>query len=167
MRSRIIAMVAACLLAIGFGSFLTANPAFAADRTQYCYGPYCLNAWNGGPEVNVYSPGVNNNSFDAFFSEGTGYWNIQFLGGGRYNEDCIGDLGNNSHDARAGLYSDCAAGNVAWGANFTAETQNCSSGDIAFHDNHWGGWLAPAGLGDGDAFYLNNPDEYCFTGSSF
>jgi hypothetical protein len=37
MRSRIVAMPTARLRAVGFGSFLTANPSSAADRTQYCW----------------------------------------------------------------------------------------------------------------------------------
>jgi hypothetical protein len=61
MRPRTIAILTACLLSIGFGSFLTTNPASAqAGGDQFCYaGSYCLNAWNGGPEINVYTPGVN------------------------------------------------------------------------------------------------------------
>ena len=48
MRLRIIAMLASCLLTIGFGSFLAASPSFASGGFQYCS---TGTSWNGGPEV--------------------------------------------------------------------------------------------------------------------
>jgi hypothetical protein len=33
-------------------------------------------------------------------------------------------------------------------------------------DNHWGGWLAPSGLGNGDPFYLNNASQFCYSYTS-
>jgi hypothetical protein len=171
MRPRTIAILTACLLSIGFGSFLTTNPASAqAGGDQFCYaGSYCLNAWNGGPEINVYTPGVNNDSFTTI-QNSAGYWNFQFtnIEGSSYG-DCIGDYGNSSTDARAGLDSDCANGDIPWGANFTAVTQNCPGGEEAYHNVHWGGWLAPSttGLEDGDPFYLNNADEFCYSETFF
>jgi hypothetical protein len=161
---RIIAMLASCLLTIGFGSFLAASPSFASGGFQYCStGTSCLNSWNGGPEVNAYSLGdAANNSFDAVLDENTQSWNIQFVGSGNYKADCIGDLGNNSQDARAGLYSDCKTGTVAWGANFMRDTSACPPGQMAFRNNHWGGWLGPSGLTAGDVFYLNQASIVCF-----
>jgi hypothetical protein len=152
----------ACLLAVGFGSFLSASPAHAADP-QLCFGSACLNAWGGGPYVNVYT-GSRSVANDQFTVVSTGrYVGLQFLGGGGFNLDCIGDLNDSSTDARAGLYSDCAeAGGVAWGANFTESTASCGANEIAFKNVHWGGWLGPAGLANGDAFYLNKPTAYCF-----
>lgn len=164
MRSRIMAPVVACLLVIGFGSFLTANSASASPKTetQWCFDGSCLNAWNGGPYVNVYSPNVGNNYFSVV-PDGQNVV-IVFEGNGNdiYDGSCIGDLNNSPTDARAGL-SSCGQ----WGYLFTATTQNCVGTQEAFHNNHWGGWLAPAGFGDGDAFYLNNPVETCFTFSEF
>ena len=83
----------------------------------------------------------------------------------RYREELDRGL-----DARAALDSDdCAAGQIAWGANFTLTTAGCPSGEFAFRNVHWGGYLGPstAGLGNGDAFYLNNADEFCYNEIDF
>ena len=164
MRSRIITLLAACLLAIGFGSFLTANPAYAAGD-KFCFGGACLNAWNGGPYVNVYTgQGYVANDTFAVVTTAQGYKGLYFFGGGTFNDECIADYNNNSGDARAGLYGDCFdVGGVAWGANFTIVTANCGAGTEAFKNVHWGGYLAPAGNSNGDAFYLNSPSEHCFS----
>jgi hypothetical protein len=165
-RSRITILLAACLLAVGFGSFLMANPASAQGTPQLCYlESFCLNAWNGGPYVNVYSPNVSNDAFQYIYI-GFNTWVIQYEGSGRYSGDCIGDYNNDKYDARAGLYSNCTTGNVAWGAKFTVDSLDCPSNEVAFHNNHWGGYLAPAGFNNGDAFYLNS-SIVCFTPSSF
>lgn len=163
MKARILVILGALSLAIGLGigSGEAAHAASAAH--QYCVsGAYCLNAWNGGPAVNVYSTGVQNNDFYAFYNSGTGYYNIAFIGGGTYDGDCVSDYGNSSSDARAGLDGNCQLGSIAWGANFM-EDDNCGAGAVGFQNVHWGGWLAPAGNADGDAFYLNNGSEHCFS----
>jgi hypothetical protein len=167
MRSRIITLLAACLLATGFGSFLTANSASAATRYQICFGGSCLNAWNGGPLVKVYSSGAANNFFETYHNPNNGYYEILFLNMTPYGHDCVGDYNNNPNDAKAGLYSDCTAGSIAWGANFTEDTSHCGAGEIAFRNVHWGGWLAPAGLSNGSQFYLNNSSAHCFSVSTF
>ena len=163
-RSRIITLLAACLLAIAFGSFLTGNSASAATGPALCAGTselYCLNAWNGGPYVNVYPRGAANDNF-GFFPTSGGNWVIQFFGSGQYYGDCVGDYNNNQYDARAGLWSNCTKGQGAWGVAFKLFT-NCPNNEFAFKNNHWGGWLAPANFNNGDPFYLNNPSEYCFS----
>jgi hypothetical protein len=166
-RPRITTLLAACLLAIGFGSFLTANSASAQGTPELCGNQgVCLNAWNTGPDVNVYAPNYSNDAFQYYYV-GYNTWNIQYLGPGSYYGDCVGDSSNDPYDARAGLYSDCLNGHVAWGANFTIASQGCGANQVAFHNNHWGGWLAPSGPIAGDSFYLNNPHEYCFTPSTF
>lgn len=161
MRSRIITLLAACLLATGFGSFLTANSA-SASTTEMCWGAICLNAWNGGPLVKVFSGGAANNYFEPYQNPNNGYYEILFLNQTPYGHDCVGDYNNNANDAKAALYSDCTAGRIAWGANFTEDTSNCGAGTMAFRNVHWGGWLGPAGLNNGDQFYLNKPSRYCF-----
>ena len=169
MRSRIIAMLAACLLTISLGSIVIANPSYAATEYEYCATNACLNAWNGGPEINVYplSQGIANSHFIAVTNTISGYTNIQFVGNSNssYNDDCIGDLGNSSTDARAGLYSNCEAGTVAWGANFVETSQFCPGSEVSFYNVHWQAYLGPADLTTGDAFYLNKPDPglECFS----
>jgi hypothetical protein len=171
MRFRITAMLTACLVAIGFGSFLTAAPSFAqAGGDQFCFSTsYCINAWNGGPYIDVYGPNVANNVFSLV--QNGNYWDLQFTNtaSGSYGE-CIGDYGNSSTNARAALDSDdCAAGQIAWGANFTTPTAGCPPGEFALRNVHWGGYLGPStsGLGNGDAFYLNNADEFCYNETFF
>jgi hypothetical protein len=64
---------------------------------------------------------------------------------------------------------DCADGQIPWGANFTTDSTNCPAGEFGLHNNHWGGWLAPSptSLGNGDPFYLNVNDEFCYSETFF
>jgi hypothetical protein len=172
MRYRFLSLLAAFLLTIGFGPFLMAGSAYASGGTEYCAGSQCLNAWNEGPDVNVYTANVDNDAFQSLIigilPDGTYEYGIQFEGGGTHSGDCIGDLGNNPDVARAGLYSNCITGNVGWGAIFTVDYNGCASGYFGYHNSHWGGWLAPASPGDdGAAFYLNNSVEHCFYQQNF
>jgi hypothetical protein len=172
MRFKNIAILATSLLTIGFGSLLAAGPSFAqGGGDQFCTGTnYCINAWNGGPLINVYAPGVNNNAF-TMIQNSSGYWNLQFTNTNSNNYgECIGDMNDSSTNARAALDpQDCASNDIAWGANFTIVTRNCPSGEFALHNNHWNGYLAPStpGLGNGDSFYLNNADEFCYSETFF
>jgi hypothetical protein len=157
---------AAVLLALGLGTVLMANPASAGNHTragnstQYCYGSQCLNAWGGGPAVNTYTPNVANNDFRAI-NDSDNMVALQFQGNG----GCIGDYGNSSTNARAGLSGNCAGGPVPWGGNLDAFT--CPGG-VEFYDVHWNGWLGPAtSPGNGVAFYLNKPTPYCFAFTAF
>ena len=158
MKARIGAIVGALILAISFGIGSGGAAQAQLGQAQYCYGNYCLNAWNGGPEVNAYSTGVINNNFMAF-ANADGYETIAFTGGGTYNNQCVSDYGNNSGDARAGLDGYCQSGQIAWGANF--QLQYCGNSTWAFWNVHWQGWLV-AGSQDGDAFYLNVQTRHCY-----
>jgi hypothetical protein len=158
---------AAVLLTLGLGPLLMANPAYAGNGTQagnslqWCLSSnQCINAWFGGPQVNTYTPNVANNDFRAI-NDADNMTALQFQGNG----ECIGDYGNSSTNARAGLNNNCAGGTVAWGTNLQAST--CPGG-VEFYDLHWKGYLGPATTsGNGVAFYLNKPTPYCFTPSSF
>lgn len=162
---RIVSLAAAVLLTLGLGigSLLMANPAYASSGTQYCDGSQCLNAWNGGPAVNTFTPNVSNNDFHTT-SDSDGGTALQFQGSGSFFGACIGDFGNSSTNARAGLDDNCAGGTVPWGANLQAST--CPGG-IEFKDIHWNGWLGPATTGNGVAFFLNKPTPYCFAFTAF
>jgi hypothetical protein len=147
-----------------------ANPASAssharANSQQWCVGNQCLNAWNGGPAVNTFTQNVANNDFRVV-NTADNMTGLQFQGSTGDFSFCIGDYGNSSTNARAGLFSNCAqSGHVAWGANLQAFT--CPGG-VEFKDVHWNGWLGPATTsGNGVAFYLNKPTPYCFTPSDF
>lgn len=140
----------------------------AISEAQYCYHSNgkqaCLNAWSGGPAVNTYTGGVDNNDFNQEFHlmpNSAGGTDIQYVGGGKYSGLCIGDLGNSSTVAKAGLVP-CSTG---WGTNFKAEL-NCGTGDYTFFNAHWQGYLGPvANWTSGSPFYLNKPDQagWCFT----
>jgi hypothetical protein len=86
---------------------------------------------------------------------GTTYDQLEFATSG----SCIGDYLNNPNDARASLSSGCGS-NVGWGVNFTSGF--CTGGGVWFKNNHWHGYLGPAGTFNGAQFYLNNATPWCF-----
>lgn len=166
MKARILALLGALTLAIGLGTG-TGEAAHAQSSLAFCTSfYYCLNAWNGGPYVNVYTPGVQNDLFGQV-TDSDGYSALSFVGDDYkdpYDYTCVSDYGNSPTDARAGLTGNCVQGQVAWGANFT--TQTCNAGSLgqgmAYKNVHWGGYLGPASESNGAAFYLNTPTPYCF-----
>jgi hypothetical protein len=165
---RIAAMIGAILLPIGVVMATGITEASAATPYQYCdflnLPPACLNAWGGGPYVNVEesdNPNIQNNRFEVL-NEGGGYYQIQFVGGGQYNGYCIGDLNNDQYDAVAGLIQ-CRnhSGQAGWGSLFK-DASLC--GTDTFYNYHWGGYLGPVdGYVNGSHFYLNKPSVICFT----
>jgi hypothetical protein len=148
--------VAATVAATGIAFLAPSGTAYA---TQWCAGGgvLCLNAWNGGPAVNVYSPGANNNKFNLY--ENGVHYNLQYAGGGTYNGRCIADYGNDSGVARAGLPTGCG-GNIGWGGNF--QLNACGTNGEQIFSEHWSGWLGPQTASNGQPFYLNKPTAWCF-----
>jgi len=147
-----------------------AVPQFA--ETEFCYysgGFACLNAWSGGPYVNVYTGGPETTDthadFAVFANPGTGYAEIGFTGTGSWSGECIGDASNNSGDADVSLDScGSSSGGQGWGTNFTWGTDGCPSGEAWFKDVHWNGYLGPPdGYVNGSHFYLNKPGLLCFS----
>lgn len=120
-----------------------------------------LNAWNGGPFVNVYHGCANPNGFFTILT-GSTYVQLEFTGGGAWNGQCIGDAYNLPGRSDTSLDSCNPAG---WGTNFVLRsTGYCDSGEAAFQDAHTGGWLGPGSpYGDGTPFYLNKSGFYCFS----
>jgi hypothetical protein len=152
-RYRII-MVAIALL-FPMATVLAPGTSEALSQNEYCAsisGKWaCLNAWGGGPHVNVYTGGPNHTANNYFIVEpnGTSVNILSTQGGG-----CIGDASNIKDDAQAGLVS-CGTG---WGSNFTESAHQCPNGTVGFFNNHWGGWLGPiGGFVNGSPFYLNKP----------
>jgi hypothetical protein len=127
--------------------------------TEYCdsvVGGWCPNAWNGGPQVNAYTSGVQNDWFQAN-SLGGGLYDIEDMNTGTY----ICDYGNNQYDARAGL---CLYG--AWG--FRLQELGCEgiTGGITFENIHWNGRLSAQDV-DGSPFYMNTNSNQCFLEKTF
>jgi len=126
-----------------------AVPQFA--ETEWCYyngGYACLNAWGGGPYVNVYTGGPETSDthqdFAVFANPGTGYAEIGFTGSGSWSGECIGDASNNSGLADVSLDScGSSSGGQGWGTNFTWGTDGCPSGEAWFKNVHWNGYLGP------------------------
>ena len=162
MKARILTILGAFTLVIGFG-IATGQAAYAVGpAAQYCATTSggCMNAWNEGPAVNAYHSNVVNNNFSAYANH-DGYETIQYLGPGPHVNQCISDYGNSSSDARAGLYGYCGSGQIAWGANFTV--QGCGNNTYAFKNVHWNGWLTPNSNGaNGAPFYLNSATRTCY-----
>jgi hypothetical protein len=168
--------VAVVLAASGFGVYqydshkVPASHA-AGDSFQYCQTEYavCLNAWNNGPWVKVYSVGQQHNLFTLIAADANGDYGISYSGGGSWSGKCIGDAYNSSTNYEASLDT-CPGGSqeAGWGTNFHIDA--CGTGGntgYAFHNNHWNKWLAPAtgsnGItSNGYNFILNAQSPFCF-----
>jgi hypothetical protein len=159
---KILYILAALFAAAGLA--IPAAAAHAQGSEQFCIesADWCLDAWNGGPQVNVYnSNGGANTVFSEIGNSNPAYVNMEFTGNG-VDGGCIGDLGNNSSVARAGLVGGCGTSGIGWGGNFGVQFCAANTG-VEFYDVHWGGWLGPQNSnGNGTAFYLNKPNPYCF-----
>jgi len=168
---RIGAMAFAILLPIGVVLATGTTEASAATPYQYCdtLDPSgviaCLNAWGGGPYVNVEESNDQNIQNNRFYAipEANGNYQIQFLGGGIYNGYCIGDAGDVSGNADTGLVVCNTHTGAGWGTLFKDHSSLCpGSGLRAFYNNHWGGYLGPVGgYVNGSHFYLNKQALYC------
>jgi len=163
-------MTVACWSAIGPGGI------GAIESSQYCgpnLGSDCLNAWSGGPYVNVYTGGDENTDTNQHFivlgevdsnGDETGDVQIMFVGtGSSWFGQCIGDASNNSGLADTSLDGCALPGQTAgWGTQFTWGTSGCPAGTVWFHDNHWNGYLGPvANPVNGSHWYLNKPSPVC------
>jgi hypothetical protein len=155
-----ITMTFACLFAVG--------PSLLS--IQFCgpnFGSDCLNAWGGGPWVDVYTGGDETGDTHQHFmvidenGDENGTAEIMFTGSGSWNGECIGDAYNNTGYADTSLDACARPGQSAgWGTQMTWGTSGCPSGTVWFHDNHWNGYLAP-GAGDGSHWYLNDQTKTC------
>jgi hypothetical protein len=150
---------------------ITSASASASGSFEYCIGYECLNSWNGGPWVDVYTGGPDgtpNNYFTVFCDTATGNCFIEDTGGNSWDGKCIGDAYNESGQAATSL-DGCGngSGNGGWGTNFKLITTGCPFATAAFYNVHWKGYLGPpSGAVNGSHFYLNNPRETCFATAS-
>ncbi|HSW80601.1 MAG TPA: hypothetical protein VLG47_07530 [Candidatus Saccharimonadales bacterium] len=156
----------AIVLASGVGLTVGSSTAFAASGSQYCTTtPYvaCLNAWNGGPFVNVYTArGTTNNDFTVF--QVNGIWAIKYTGDNGAVGRCVGDANNDPNLAYTSLDVCPTPGDSGgWGTNFDVDP-GCGTGKVAFKNRHWpNGWLKPNANQNGAKFYLNGPTRVCYT----
>jgi hypothetical protein len=154
--------------------------ASAATVTEYCVlntngGTLCLNAWNGGPYVKVETsnnPVIQNNNFQVRY-EANGDVELQFVGGGAWNGQCIGDASNEYGLADTSL-DPCGSPSNGNGSGWGTQLQMqqwpsdgpCFSDQVAFFDWRWHGYLGPTGPGaaNGTPWYLNKPQSnpICF-----
>ncbi len=157
-------------ITLTFGCALAVGPSLIG--TQYCgpnFGNDCLNAWNGGPWVNVYTGGDElrdtHQNFMVIDENGdrNGTAEIMYTGSGSWNGECIGDAYNNSGYADTSLDPCARPGQSAgWGTQMTWGTSGCPSGTVWFHDGHWNGYLAPANNAvNGSHWYLNDQTKTC------
>ena len=167
---RISALAVAILLPIAVVLAAGTTEASAATSYQYCYVldpsgvPACLNAWGGGPFVNVETTvDAGPNSQFRVLPEANRKYQIEFVGDGD-NGMCIGDAGNLPGNADTGLVAcNTHLGGAGWGTLFNEENGHCNTGLFAFLNQHWGGYLGPpAGYVNGSHFYLNKPNPVCF-----
>jgi hypothetical protein len=166
-------MLAALVLAVAGGVFLAAGPAGAIANVgnNWCLGTsaYCMNAWNGGPWVKLYSGGPTANGDFGYSADGGGQYHYLAFGnyGSPWANQCIGDANNDPGDARAslnpcpGLFNNNYSGD-GWGTHLTVVFSVCNPGYYAFHDTHWNGWIGPADTSGGSQFYLNKQQPWCF-----
>lgn len=137
------------LLPVGAALAIGVPEASAASVQQFCYydaggHPACLNAWGGGPYVNVETSDntvIQNNHFQLR-EESNGYVELQFAGGGKWNGRCIGDASNDPNLADTSLD---ACGSITNGAGWGTQFQiaygtgdnGCPDNTIFFYNNHW------------------------------
>jgi|GEM_PF-6809234 len=184
-------------LPLSFMAF-AAPAALAATYNQYCNSVgVCINQYGGGP--NVESSGMNhdNNAFNitrdvARCNDGLTTSSCPIAGNpanlpivyvedvnpsSPYESDCLGDYGDSSSDAAAGVNDECdtSSPNGGWGTVFVegdGATGGCPSGTFALYDAHWSSsWSQRAGIywaaGANHQVYLNTLSPYCLTRSSF
>jgi hypothetical protein len=174
---RIGGLVGAILLPIGAVLAIGIPEASAASGQQYCYIPQgesgvhaCLNAWGGGPWVDVSTnDNTRNNDFTYINNTNNENVELEFTGDGAWSGNCIGDAYNQSGQASTSLDGCGTNGQGAgWGTQFIYITGGCPPGEVSFYNIHWGGYLGPPnGWVNGSHFYLNKPGQYCFLYSNY
>jgi hypothetical protein len=133
---------------------------------------YCLTT-QGGAVTACQSPGTNGGG-SCYFPNAD--WQFLGAGGGvseiyndNYANGCIGDSGNNSGDAKAGIDECPTQGNAGWGTKFYYGY--CSVGSASgyiFENVHWSGsWLGPQSETNNAQEYLNKPSAWCFVDNPY
>jgi hypothetical protein len=165
-RFVVLSMLVAVAIIAFAGDKLTRDSS-AASGNQYCttgLGVECLNAWGGGPWVYTYgSRATSNDDFVVHYDSSIGHSYIQYTGGGKWNNQCIGDS-HNSPIENATSLDPCPNGSNTggWGTNFNTSPCSNSTG-YYFYNVHNKGYLAPALYNsNGAEFLLGNSTPVCF-----
>ena len=204
-NSKVLAAATTLLLLVSGAAVASGTtPAFASSGHEVCdegfsagLQIYCLNAWNGGPDIRTYTPGVSNNNFvvqgvdrcnhgDYSTSNcpisgnpsGLFIYQIEYVGGGTYNGDCLGDnTGNLPSDAQmvrcnSTSYPGSGGGTATIFVAFHGDGNffpYCDSGFNYAVNAHWtnlrGGWngeidgIAYADVNDVPVVLSNFPDN--------
>jgi hypothetical protein len=145
--------------------FGTSNAYADFTDSQICDGSACLNAWNGGPFIYVYTAyGAEPDDEFGIHTLSNGNVYIEFTGGGSWNKHCVGDAYNDPDYVTTSLDACPTNSNSGgWGTNFT-ESACGNEGGIAFKDIHGKGYLYPLSDSNGESFYLNGSSStsHCF-----
>ncbi len=168
-RNRITAIAGVIVLAAGIPLAFITNPVFATPESySFCNPPSgtmgCINAWGGGPWVNLeVSPYWNYNDWFSLLSAGSGNVELDYTGPGSWAGNCVGDAYNNSGYADASLDECPSSGDAGWGTNMKAYSCSDGEGDYGYdlYDNHWGGYVG-ANFGNGNHIYLNVWSPTCW-----
>ena len=161
---KFLALAAAVTMAAGI-TVAAAWPAGASEGGGHQFvnsGAY-INAWGGGPNVEVYTAPALYNDFTIINNpDGTGYVNIQLTGGtSPYDNYCIGDLGDSQTSGQAGFVGGCGSTSIGWGGNFTWGACDGNAG-LWFKNVRHGGYLAVDGTNTkGTPFYVDL-QQTCF-----
>jgi hypothetical protein len=151
----VIVLTAGSLLAFGSGH------ALAVTGGQYCGGDACINAWGGGPWVNVETSmgaAPNDEFYIGHLNNGNTY--VEFVGGGQWSGWCVGDAHNDPHNIFTSLEQCPTNSNSGgWGTNFKEVD---SEDGFALKNIHWEGYMVPGG-GNGSNFVLNGNTPYYYT----
>lgn len=161
-----LAAIATIVIAVALPAVLFTGTASADTWCNYNGGTdYCMQT-NGGHVYACQDSNPNNGGNCAAFAD---EFELQAAGGGFAqllsdgSGGCIGDYGNSSSNASAGLDSCPASGNAGWGTKFTYNS--CSNGlgaGFYFVNYHWNGWMGPQSYTNNANEYLNKPGAYCF-----
>jgi hypothetical protein len=167
---KLAALTGTITLALGLTITMT-ETAHANVGTNWCLGSTspgeCINAWNGGPWVRLYTGGPTANG-DFSYEGGTNHYLAFGNYGSPWANQCIGDANNDPGDARAslnpcpGLFNGNPDGD-GWGTHVQKYTSVCPNGWAAFKDIHWNGWIGPQNESQGATIYLNKPSPYCYS----
>jgi hypothetical protein len=154
----------AAIISVLFLPLVTlAVPAQASAYTQVCSSASeCVDAAGGGPFVEAYSPNQGSNE-DYVIKPVYGYCNssdlttancgypgvpaghivfqMQYAGGGTWNDECAGDEYNSPGDSQMSLdpCGGSGASGAGWGTVFWGDSQGCPAGYSFYNSFHWKG----------------------------
>ncbi len=174
MHNRVTLFVSALIMVLSGPVLFGASHAYAIDPN----GTYstcnvsntgvtaCLNAWGGGPFVNVSTNDDTANDAFAIIAGNSGNevsLDFDIYGSGGWSNTCVGDAYDMSDNNTTSLDVCPGVGSPGWGTSFTATTCTNSLGaGYIFKNTHWNKYLAPLEYSNGVSFWLDNSTPQCF-----